>query len=144
MNKSMFLKKSKGFTLMELVIVLVIIGILATIAVPMYSGFIKKAYTAEGISLGGALASAEKVYYAENTAFVDSSVSGTSLIIGNVQTDTASNLYFNTTTSTIKVTHTATSYIISMVANSGKAKGITITMTGYSDATQPTTVVTGS
>ena len=43
----MFRKNEKGFTLVELMIVVVIIGILASIAIPKFSSMIGKAKTTE-------------------------------------------------------------------------------------------------
>ena len=56
------MKKSKGFTLVELIIVIVIVGILSIVTVPIYRGYTKKAIATEAKALLGSIATAEKVY----------------------------------------------------------------------------------
>ncbi len=60
-----FLRSKKGFTLVELMIVVAIIGILAGIAIPRYMNFIRR--SKEGATKGnlGAVRSALNIYYSD-------------------------------------------------------------------------------
>jgi len=61
-----FFKNQKGFTLVELMIVIVIVGILAAVAVPIYTANIKKAKMSECDAALGTVRTALRVYYATN------------------------------------------------------------------------------
>jgi len=64
------LRNRKGFTLVELMIVVAIIGILAAIAIPNFLNFRLKAKTSEAKSNLGAIRSTEVAYYAEWSTWV--------------------------------------------------------------------------
>ena len=111
---------NRGFTLLELLIVVVIIGILASVGVPRYNKVVKKAKVAEADAVLGAMRGSEMRYYAENGVYT---VTETSLDIdvpgyGGY----AASKYFTFTaasTGTVTATGKAT----------GGMSGVTVTLT---------------
>lgn len=57
--------KQKGFTLIELMITVAIVGILAAVALPAYQNYTIRAQVSEGFTLAGGLQTAVAEYYAQ-------------------------------------------------------------------------------
>ena len=65
----------KGFTLIELMIVVAIIGILAAVALPAYQDYTKRSHVSEGIALASGAKSSVTEYYSSMGAFPGSNTS---------------------------------------------------------------------
>ena len=61
--------RKKGFTLLELVIVIIAIGILASIALPNYTRTVEKSRVAEAKQMLGAIRTAQMIYYARHEKY---------------------------------------------------------------------------
>jgi MSHA pilin protein MshA len=57
-------KKEKGFTLIELVIIIVVLGILASVAIPKYRSIVAESREAAARGALGAMRSGVSIYYA--------------------------------------------------------------------------------
>ncbi len=64
--------KQGGFTLIELMIVVAIIGVLASIAVPQYQNYVARAQVSEAISLASSAKTAVSEFYVTNGSFPES------------------------------------------------------------------------
>lgn len=62
-------RDNRGFTLVELMIVVVIVGILAAVAVPIYQANVNRSKASEADAALGTIRTAARVYYAENGSY---------------------------------------------------------------------------
>jgi len=74
----------RGFTLVELVIVIAILGILALYALPKYQGVIKEARSSEAKAQLGSVRSALGIYYAKNHGVFPDTLGGSIFADGTV------------------------------------------------------------
>ncbi|HFC6951640.1 TPA: pilin, partial [Neisseria meningitidis] len=65
----------KGFTLIELMIVIAIVGILAAVALPAYQDYTARAQMSEALTLAEGQKSAVVEYYSDNGTFPNSNTS---------------------------------------------------------------------
>ncbi|VXD02573.1 Pilus assembly protein PilE [Pseudomonas sp. 8Z] len=75
--------RQSGFTLIEVMIVVVIIGILASIAYPNYSEYVKRGNRTEGQAFLNDVAARQERYFAQNSAYITSDANVAKLALKN-------------------------------------------------------------
>ncbi len=87
------MKIKGGFTLIELVIAVVIIGIISAVSIPVYRGYVKRAIESEAKAVLAELVAAEDIYYVKHKEYYDP---GTTLINSSTAlgVDFSKNKYF--------------------------------------------------
>ncbi len=63
------IRGEKGFTLVELMVVVIILGILATLSIPLYSGYVKRGKVSEALLAIADIKHGAVGYYQKNSTF---------------------------------------------------------------------------
>ena len=69
-------RNERGFTLMELMIVVTDVGILATVAIPMFQVIPERSKSTEAVTALGLVKSAMRIYYVEHGTFANAASFG--------------------------------------------------------------------
>jgi len=117
-------KKKGGFTLVELMVVIIIVGVLAAAAVPIYSAFVKKARVSEAKASIGTIRASEEVYWAENAVYLPLPAGTTSTATALTDTlgvDVSHNVWWNTGVTWTVVTADTNTTLVSIKADATAA-----------------------
>jgi type IV pilus assembly protein PilE len=116
----------KGFTLIELIVVVIVIAILASFAVPQYITSIERAKKAKAENALGIIAQAEKMYRAENDTYVNFASGAADSTLGSyVELDEVD----NDTDWNYQVTGaTTTAFLATATRSGGSNNGETVTV----------------
>ena len=126
------MKNKKGFSLIELVIVLVIVAILAIVSGLIYKGYVRKAKMVEGKTLLNTISDALDVYYSDNETYLN--IANFTSTNNTLMVDARPNKYFRT----FKVEN-KTSY--ALITTKDTENNITMVMTLFSKGAPTISIV---
>jgi type IV pilus assembly protein PilE len=127
----------QGFTLVELMLVVTVIGILAAIVYPNYQEYVMRSNRTEGIALLNDAAARQERYFAQNNAYANTAAKlgfASDKSPNNMYTLAISDVEAGTSAYTLTVTPTRTDAKCgSLTINQAGTKGTSVTSTPAAD-----------
>lgn len=127
-------RNMKGFTLIEIMITVVIVGILFTVAIPSYRDYIYRAQISEGLGAMSSLRIRMEQYYQDNQTYVGACENNTAAFLPGTNKD-GSLEYFNVACSNL----TNQTYVLTATGKNGNPFKYTV-----DQSNNKVTVTTGS
>lgn len=117
---------TRGFTLIELMITVAIVGILAAIAYPSYQNYVLRSHRSEGMALLSEAAARMERYYAQNGTYSTATLKGLGLTSdADAKTLDSSNRYYSLSLGV----PTATTYNLSVAPQNAQTRDSCGTLT---------------
>ncbi len=123
--------RKSGFTLLELLIVVIIVSILPAVALPQFGRMTRRARITEGSSMIGSILTSELLYYNENAVFTTTRAN----LLVDVPADGAANSNYNYFGAGTAGDNTTANVTVTAVGRNG-ANGITVTGTMFNNGTK--------